>query len=695
MVKKIVLKLMFILLLVNILITSFNCAHGVSVEPPSGLVGWWPGDNNASDIIGANDGTLMNGATFAAGKVDRAFSFDGVDDYVEVTDTTNFNFNQPLTVEAWVFLNHNNYGGIIGQWGYGGAGGDAFMLALDDSYLRGTLPIQGLYHLYSNSKILINTWTHVAMVYDGSQLELYVNGALDASESISVNPVASSQTVKIGLEDIMSGGKHYLDGLIDEVSIYNRDLNPSEIQSIYDAGSSGKTKQEPDYDLTIDVSGSGSTSPSVGVHTYAEGTEVPVTASPSSGWSFSHWLLDSVNVGSDNPLPVTMNAPHTLTAVFTEVPAEQVNPPTFSPVGGTYSSPQSIEISCSTSDATIRYTTDGTIPTSSSTLYMDPISVDSGVVTIMAQAFKSGMLDSVVQQATYTIESTGEPDVTSPVANAGNDRTVNAGSTVPFSAASSSDNVGIESYEWDFGDDNTATGITTNHTYDAVGDYIVTLTVTDAAGNSDTVTILITVKEAEAGGFPFWILIPIIIAVIVAVILIWFFFLKKRKPKEKVPKPSKIRVTVDPNELLADGKSKSSIVIELLDAEGKPVSALSDTEIKLVTTKGRIEKPVVKISKGKEKEQTLLVSPKEGGKATLSAIVEDLGSTSVTVTFMEKKRYCMHCGSKMSLAAKHCSVCGKSPPAGVDTKACKNCNAVIPVVAKFCAECGAAQPDQE
>jgi hypothetical protein len=149
MVKKIVLKLMFILLLVNILITSFNCAHGAGVEPPSGLVGWWPGDNNASDIIGANDGTLMNGATFAAGKVDRAFSFDGVDDYVEVTDTTNFNFNQPLTVEAWVFLNHNNYGGIIGQWGYAGAGGDAFMLSLEDSYLRGTLPISGLYHLYS------------------------------------------------------------------------------------------------------------------------------------------------------------------------------------------------------------------------------------------------------------------------------------------------------------------------------------------------------------------------------------------------------------------------------------------------------------------------------------------------------------------------------------------------------------------
>ena len=104
---------------------------------------------------------------------------------------------------------------------------------------------------------------------------------------------------------------------------------------------------------------------------------------------------------------------------------------------------------------------------------------------------------------------------------------------------------------------------------------------------------------------------------------------------------------------------------------------------------------MVKISRGKESEKTLLISPKESGTAILSANVEDLGSTSITVTFMEKKRYCMHCGSKMSFGAKRCLQCGKSPPAGVDTKSCENCNAVIPVVAKFCAECGARQPKQD
>jgi PKD repeat protein len=284
-----------------------------------------------------------------------------------------------------------------------------------------------------------------------------------------------------------------------------------------------------------------------------------------------------------------------------------------------------------------------------------------------------------------------EVDNTPPVANAGKDMTVKSGSKLFFSAAGSSDNVGIISYVWDFGDGTTGTGETPSHTYDTAGTYTVSLTVEDAAKNSNKVTIIITVEE-EAAGFPFWILIPIILAV-VAVVLLWFF-LKKRKPKEKLPKPTKLRITTDLNEILADGKSTSKITVELLDKDGNPVAALADTEIKITVTGGKLEKPVVKIPRGKESEKTLLRASKESGTVSLSADAEGLERAIVTVIFKEKKRYCMHCGAKMTFAAKRCPECDKTPPAGVDTKLCKNCNAVIPVVAKFCAECGANQPKE-
>jgi len=52
------------------------------LPPPSGIVGWWPGEGNASDVISNRNGTLINGAGFTAGKVGQAFNLDGSNDAV-------------------------------------------------------------------------------------------------------------------------------------------------------------------------------------------------------------------------------------------------------------------------------------------------------------------------------------------------------------------------------------------------------------------------------------------------------------------------------------------------------------------------------------------------------------------------------------------------------------------------------------
>ena len=52
---------------------------------------WWPGKENAQDVIGPNDGTLQGGTTFAPGMVGQAFSFDGIDDHVLVPDDPSLN----------------------------------------------------------------------------------------------------------------------------------------------------------------------------------------------------------------------------------------------------------------------------------------------------------------------------------------------------------------------------------------------------------------------------------------------------------------------------------------------------------------------------------------------------------------------------------------------------------------------------
>jgi parallel beta-helix repeat protein len=90
---------------------------------------------------------------------------------------------------------------------------------------------------------------------------------------------------------------------------------------------------------------------------------------------------------------------------------------------------------------------------------------------------------------------TAEPDVTKPLAEAGQDKLAVEGMAVSFDAGGSSDNLGIVSYEWDFGDGTSGTGIAVNHTYTEPGNYTVTLTVKDAVGSSNTNSITITVQK--------------------------------------------------------------------------------------------------------------------------------------------------------------------------------------------------------
>ena len=75
------------------------------------------------------------------------------------------------------------------------------------------------------------------------------------------------------------------------------------------------------YRLTVAApEGSGSTDPVTGTYNYKHIVTVPVTAVPAQGWGFSHWLLDGLDIGDQNPYTVTMDTDHSIKAVFVEPP---------------------------------------------------------------------------------------------------------------------------------------------------------------------------------------------------------------------------------------------------------------------------------------------------------------------------------------------------------------------------------------
>ena len=218
------------------------------VTKPNGLTAWWRFEGNLNDALGTNNGTAVNGATFADGMVEQGLSLAG-SNYVTVPSGPALNFTSGFTVEAWIRPNAVSGYTLIATKGE----------ALEDSWLFGTTSNGGLIFrvnktpdssvgasTFSPSGLLqIGIETHVAATFDAAThtARIYVNGsAVVANFSVNVNPmVVTSTPLWIGAAKQPSQTiDSFVNGNLDELSLYNRALSASEVQAIFNANNGGK-----------------------------------------------------------------------------------------------------------------------------------------------------------------------------------------------------------------------------------------------------------------------------------------------------------------------------------------------------------------------------------------------------------------------------------------------------------------------
>jgi Concanavalin A-like lectin/glucanases superfamily len=223
--------------------------HFTTCAPsPSGLIHWWPGDGSASDVVGTSNGTLSGGATFAAGKVGQGFSFNNAG-LVAIPHNADMNLTT-LTMEGWIFMNTIPTAGS----------GD---FAIATKGLTTTAENYGLYvrtvspnvaellfewwtgstHLNvhsTNSGLTAGVFHHVAVTTDGSTIRFYVDGQA-VGQAVQSTPLVTN-TVQLQIGSALPNYTNTFNGVIDELSLYNRVLTPLEIQTVFAAGSSGKCK---------------------------------------------------------------------------------------------------------------------------------------------------------------------------------------------------------------------------------------------------------------------------------------------------------------------------------------------------------------------------------------------------------------------------------------------------------------------
>lgn len=243
----------------------FSTGIGQCVEAPSDLQHWWTADGNTFDIIGGQHGVLTDGATFGNGKVGQAFDLDGTNDQVVVPNdpTAKFNFTGAFTIDAWIFLDATSpqFAPIVSKWDdisgakrnyflavevFNGAPRLRFDVSRDGGFLGTSSAI-----VYSSTAVPTGEWVHVAGVFDPSQavlvdrMKVYINGVnvsgLNQVPAQVTSVFVNTEPLRIGAGDLGSDVRDFFNGRIDEVELFDRALTAAEINTIFAAGSSGKT----------------------------------------------------------------------------------------------------------------------------------------------------------------------------------------------------------------------------------------------------------------------------------------------------------------------------------------------------------------------------------------------------------------------------------------------------------------------
>ena len=499
---------------------------------PAGLVaayGFNEGTGTtAADSSGNGRSGTLTGATWSAsGKFGGAVQFDGVNDWVTVADAAALDFSSAFTVEAWV--NSSDATGYRTVALKESTNGLAYALYAHDTGPNpgGYINVGGLdVGVGSGTPVTPNTWTHVALTYDGTTMRLYKDAVQAGSRGEAGTLISTTGALRFGGNGPWG---EWFAGRLDEIRLYNRALSVTEIQT--------------DMSTPVSNPGPDTTAPSVAVSSPTGGLvagTVTVTASASDnvGVASVQFQRDGVDIGAaDTTAPfsvswdsrTTPDGSHVLTAVARDAagnattsagvtvnvdntaPAVAVT----SPTGGTVSG--SVTVTASATDlvgvASVQFRVDGIDVGAADTAA--PYSVawatttasnGSHVLTAVARDTAGNATTSA--GVTVTVSNGAPPSDTTPPTVAVTSPTGGTVSGTITVTATAADNVGVTRVQFkldgaNLGAADTAApySVSWTTTGSANGPHVVTAVAEDAAGNATTsAAVNVTVSNTAVSG---------------------------------------------------------------------------------------------------------------------------------------------------------------------------------------------------
>lgn len=217
--------------------------------PTTGLIAYYPFNGNANDESGNLNTGTVKGASLSndrGGNSNKAYLFDGVDDYISVPHNDALNLIGNFTLSVWYKSDGcitpcGTYHTIINKRDVSVAGDD-WPWGLSISYITG--PKEefkkiiasrrnnlALDYQVSESEIQLNTWQHVVIVVKDNVQSIYIDGKFNNSYSYVQSQPASNKNMLIGWS--LRPDLEQFKGLIDDIRLYSRAVTLEEVLALY------------------------------------------------------------------------------------------------------------------------------------------------------------------------------------------------------------------------------------------------------------------------------------------------------------------------------------------------------------------------------------------------------------------------------------------------------------------------------
>ncbi|MBN8694904.1 MAG: VCBS repeat-containing protein [Bacteroidetes bacterium] len=279
----------------NYLTSSYlnGYAQTLSAEPtvPASSLVFSNITSNSVRATWANGNGGRRNVGVRAGRIQTGLAFDGTNDYVSIPNESNFDFTSQMTVEAWIKVNAftTAFQTIVAK----GSGTWRIQRYASTNFIEFTVNIGGINRMAIGSRnVNDGKWHHIAGVYNGSQVVLYVDGTVDSYSSATGNIDQNNYQMSIG-ENLQDVGR-YFNGQIDEVRVWNYAQPAGNISSYMNKtlvgneyGLKGYWKLDDGFTATSTAKNSSLTSSIDGTLTGFASTAAATNFTNTSGWILS------------------------------------------------------------------------------------------------------------------------------------------------------------------------------------------------------------------------------------------------------------------------------------------------------------------------------------------------------------------------------------------------------------------------